>query len=133
MREAFDVEAEGIVDTVAFNGHLTAIDSATGQPIRPCLVSVSATREQFGHLVLANVAPVACLKYLNALMPPHRYDLEAVRPVMDFDLSKYRLVDGMDALAGLDSRPDLLEMTPTEFEHLVRQLFEAIGMNAWVT
>ncbi|WP_206779377.1 restriction endonuclease, partial [Frankia sp. EI5c] len=24
-------------------------------------------------------------------------------------------------------------MTPTEFEHLVRQLFEAMGMNSWVT
>ena len=39
----------------------------------------------------------------------------------------------MDAVAGLDSRPDLIEMTPTEFEHLVRQLFEAIGMQSWVT
>jgi restriction system protein len=39
----------------------------------------------------------------------------------------------MDAVAGLDSRPDLLDMTPTEFEHLVRQPFEAIGMQSWVT
>ncbi len=39
----------------------------------------------------------------------------------------------MDAVAGLDSRPDLIDMTPTEFEHLVRQLFEAIGMQSWVT
>jgi restriction system protein len=30
-------------------------------------------------------------------------------------------------------RTDLIEMTPTEFEHLVRQLFEAIGMESWVT
>lgn len=37
------------------------------------------------------------------------------------------------AVAGLDSRPDLLDMTPTEFEHLVRQLFEAMGMQSWVT
>jgi hypothetical protein len=29
--------------------------------------------------------------------------------------------------------PDLLEMTPTEFEHLVRQLFEKMGMKSWVT
>jgi hypothetical protein len=36
-------------------------------------------------------------------------------------------------LPGLDSRPDLLDMTPTEFEHLVRQLFEAMGMKSWNT
>ena len=39
----------------------------------------------------------------------------------------------MHAVAGLDSRPDLLDMTPTEFEHLVRQLFEAMGMKSWIT
>jgi restriction system protein len=39
----------------------------------------------------------------------------------------------MDAVAGLDSRPDLLDMTPTEFEHLTKQLFEAMGMKAWTT
>src|SRR5262249_24101822 len=28
---------------------------------------------------------------------------------------------------------DLLEMDPFKFEHLIRQLFEAIGMKSWVT
>jgi restriction system protein len=55
--------------------------------------------------------------------------------VVDFEalLIQYKFVAGMDAVAGLDSRPDLLDMTPTDFEHLVRQLFEAIGMQSWVT
>jgi restriction system protein len=39
----------------------------------------------------------------------------------------------MDAVAALDSRPDLLDMTPWEFEHLIRQIFEAMGMKSWVT
>nr|WP_267486514.1 restriction endonuclease [Streptomyces sp. SID7813] len=39
----------------------------------------------------------------------------------------------MDVVAGLDSRPVLVKLTPTEFEHLIRQLFEAIGMEAWNT
>lgn len=34
---------------------------------------------------------------------------------------------------GLDSRPDLVQMDPFAFEHLVRQLFEAIGLEAWTT
>lgn len=55
--------------------------------------------------------------------------------MVDFEalLTQYKFVAGMDAIAGLHSRPDLIEMTPTEFEHLVRQLFEAIGMQSWVT
>jgi restriction system protein len=78
--------------------------------------------------------PVACLRgYLNAVVSPHPYDLEAIRPVVQFDLSKYKFVEEMDVVAGLDSRPDLLALKPVEFEHLIRQLFEAIGMKSWVT
>ena len=133
MWEVLDGEGTGVVDTVVFNGHVSTVDRATGQAIRPCLVSVSATREVFGQLVLAQVDPTECLRRLNALVSPHPYDLEPVRPVVDFDLSSYRFVEGMDALADLDGRPNLLDMSPTEFEHLVRQLFEAMGMNSWVT
>lgn len=39
----------------------------------------------------------------------------------------------MDAIATLDSRRDLLTTTPTEFEHLSCQLFEAMGMDSWIT
>jgi restriction system protein len=55
--------------------------------------------------------------------------------VVNFEtlLLQFKFVEGMDAVAGLDSRPDLLAMTPTEFEHLVRQLFEAMGMKSWAT
>ena len=54
---------------------------------------------------------------------------------MDFDslLTRFKFVAGMDAVAGLDSRPDLLAMAPYEFEHLVRQIFEEMGMQAWNT
>jgi hypothetical protein len=60
---------------------------------------------------------------------------EPVRSVVDFEalLNQYKFVAGMDAVAGLDSHPDLLAMTPTEFEHLVHQLLEATGIKSWVT
>jgi restriction system protein len=124
-----------VASVVTFYGHVSTTDMATGQPIRPCLISVRAERDVFGTFVLADLDPVSCLRKLNALVSNHPYDLEPVRPVVDFEalLTQYKFVVGMDAVAGLDSRPDLIEMTPTEFEHLVRQLFEAIGMKSWVT
>ena len=133
LREVFAVQADGVVDTVVFNGHVSTKDPATGQPRYPCIVSVAATREQFSGLVLTDVTPRETLRHLNALVSPHPFDLEAVRPVLEFDLTKYKFVDEIDMIAGLDGRLDLLELTPTEFEHLVRQLFEEIGMQAWIT
>lgn len=133
MRDVFDINPAEIVDEVAINGHVSTRNKATGQPERPCLISVSATRDQFAQLVLGELDPAECLRYLNALVSPHPWDLESIRPIFDPDLSKYRLVDAHDAAAGLDARPVLVEMRPFEFEILVKQLFEAMGMKSWVT
>lgn len=133
MSEAFAARPAALVDEIAVSGYVATIDKATGRPERRCLVSASATREQFAGLVLADLDPVECLRHLNALVSPHPWELEAVRPIFDPDLSRYRFVDAHDAAARLDARPVLLEQHPTEFEHLVRQLFEAMGMKSWVT
>ncbi|GAA0365888.1 restriction endonuclease [Actinoallomurus spadix] len=135
LHEVFAGDPVGIIEVASFNGHVSTTDPATGQPVRPCLLSVSAEKGLFSTFVLADVDPVACLKKLNALISQHPYDLEAVRPVVDFEalLSQYKFVEGMDAVAGLDSRPDLLDMKPNEFEHFTRQLFETMGMKSWVT
>jgi restriction system protein len=136
LAEAFDAAPVTLVDGIVFNGYVSAKDRATGKPVRPLVISVHATRQAFSEILLdePELDPVACLRaYLNAIVSPHPYDLEPVRPVVQFDLSKYKFVEEMDVVAGLDSRPDLLALKPVEFEHLIRQLFEAIGMKSWVT
>ena len=124
-----------VIELVTFYGYVSTTDPATGQPIRPLLLQVSAAREVFSTYQLAAVDPVICLRRLNALVSPHPYDLEPVQPTVDFEslLTRFKFVAGMDVVAGLDSRPDLLAMAPYEFEHLVRQIFEEMGMQAWNT
>jgi restriction system protein len=124
-----------LVDVVAFNGHVRSKDRATGKAVRPCLVSVRSIRDDFEDLVLDEPAldPIQCLRHLNAIVSQHPYDLEPIRPVVTFDLSKYKFAPEVDVVAGLDSRPDLMALDPIEFEHLIRRLFEAYGMKAWVT
>jgi len=136
LAEAFDVAPVTLVSGIVFNGYVSAKDRTTGKAIRPLLLSVHADREPFGEIVLdePELDPKACLTaYLNAVVSPHPYDLEPVRPVLQFDLSRYKFVEEMSVVAGLDSRPDLLALKPVEFEHLIRELFEAVGMKSWVT
>ncbi|MEU0761143.1 restriction endonuclease [Streptomyces microflavus] len=121
---------EGVVQSVALNGHVATIDRATGREVHPCLITLQADRAEFSQLVLTQVDPRACLKRLRSLISPNPYELEPVRPLVTFDLSKFRLMDSLDVVAGLDSRPVLMDLTPTEFEHLIRQLFEAIGLDS---
>lgn len=124
-----------LIEQVTFYGKVTATDPVIGQPARPLLLLVSADRRVFSTYVLSELDPVAALKRLNALLSPHPYDLEPVGPAVDFDalVSQFGFVAGIDALAGLDSRRDVLAMAPQAFEHLVRRIFEEMGMQAWST
>ena len=136
LAEAFDAAPVTLVSGIVFNGYVSAKDRTTGKPVRPLLLSVHAPREEFAEIVLdePELDPKACLRgYLNAMVSPHPYDLEAVPPVVQFDLRKFKFVEEMNVVAGLDSRQDLLALQPVQFEHLIRELFEAMGMKSWVT
>jgi restriction system protein len=134
MRDAFAVRPGSLVEEVAVNGVVAGRNKATGRPEDHVLISVSATRAQFEDLVLTELDPVACLQqHLNAIVSPHPWDLEPVRPIFDPDLSRYKRADSVDVASQLDSRPVLVEMPWKDFEQLVRELFEAIGMQSWVT
>jgi restriction system protein len=97
------------------------------------LISFAVDRERYQTLNLRDVTPEKCLTRLNALVSRHPHAVEPVTPVRDFDLARYSFVESVDVVAGLDSRSDLTKMTPTEFEHFVRQLFEARGLEGWTT
>jgi restriction system protein len=131
LRDLFD--ADPALQTVDVNGHVHTTNPATGHREYPCLISVTVERPVLDGLNLREVTPQECLRHLNALVSPHPDEVEPVTPIREFDLSRFRFVDGLDAVSRLDARPDLMEMTPTEFEHFVRQVFEAMGMQGWTT
>jgi restriction system protein len=119
-----------LANTVVFNGIVDAIDPITGQGIEPCLITLRAAREQFAPLVLANVDPVACVrKYFAAEVSPHPEELQAVPPVMEFKMADPRIIDPVDVISQIDKRPNLLELTPKEFEHVVHNLFDRMGFD----
>jgi restriction system protein len=61
--------APDVVQAVSFTGYVSTTDRATGKPVRPHLLSVSAERPVFEDLVLAAVEPAACLAALGAQTP----------------------------------------------------------------
>lgn len=132
VRDLFDGDQS--LSSVGFNGHVHATNPATGEQEYPCIISVSVEREAFppdGNL--SKVTPEVCVRHLKAIVSSHPYDLEPIEPILDFDLSKFSFVEGFDAVSTLDSRPDLMDMSYTNFEHLVRQIFEAQGAEGWTT
>jgi len=62
----FSADYAGHVETIVFNGHVDAINEATGHAVHPCLVTLRTTRELFSGIDLTLVDPETCLKGLNA-------------------------------------------------------------------
>ncbi len=110
---------------ISINARVHHINPSTGSEETPHIVSVVIERDDFESLVLDRVQPEKCLRHLGALVSAHPFELEPVRPLIEFEKSRIAFVKGRDAVSSLDSRPDLMAMSPTEFEHLVRQLLEA--------
>ncbi|WP_410568738.1 restriction endonuclease [Amycolatopsis sp. cmx-4-61] len=129
LHEIFEADRAGLVDTVVFNGMVTTTDPGTGKEVRPCLVTVRTTREVFADLDLALVEPLACLERLNASVSKRPSDLAPVRPVLEFDMVDKRFIEETDVLSGLDQRPNLMELTPSEFEALIQNLFSRMGLD----
>lgn len=131
MRDLFEADRKLI--QVTLNGHLRRTNPSTGKREFPCLISLEVTRDKFTELNLRQVEPIACLRHLNALVSNHPLAVEPVTPVLEFDLAKYNFTESVDVVADLDSRMDLTKLSPTEFEHFVRQLLEATGLEGWTT
>jgi restriction system protein len=129
LHELFEADGGRQVDTVVFNGMVDAVDAATGQHVRPCLVTVRTTRDVFDTLDLARVDPFACLRHLGAGVSKKPEELAPVRPVLEFDMVDPRFIDSADVLGTLDQRPNLMELTPGEFEALIQNLFSSMGLD----
>lgn len=117
--------ADDKLKQVSFNGRVRHINPATGHEERPHIISVIVERSAFESLLLDRVQPQECLRHLNALVSQHPFELEPVEPLVEFDRSRLAFIDGLSMVSGLDARPDLMAMSPTEFEHLIRELFDA--------
>jgi restriction system protein len=126
--EILEADRGRIIDTIILNAHCQTTDRATGRTIRPCLVTLRTTRDIFEEIDLANVEPAACLKHLNASVSKAPSELIPVRPVLEFDMVDPRFVEEADVLSTLDGRPNLMELTPFEFESLITNLFSRMGL-----
>ncbi|WP_231960854.1 restriction endonuclease [Amycolatopsis thermoflava] len=133
LRSVFAADPAELVNTVAFIGVVEAVDPATGQQVRPCLLTLRATREHFEELVLEQLDPVACIrKHFAADVSPHPEELVPVQPVMTFDMADPRIIEPVDVLSEIDRRPNLIEYKPKEFEHFIQNLFTRMGLDTQV-
>jgi restriction system protein len=128
LHELFEADRDRRLETIVLNCYVETIDPSTGKPISPHLVTVRASRGVFAQLDLRNAEPLACLKGLNASVSKSPSELLPVRPILEFDMVDPRFIQESDVLGTLDQRPNLMELSPRDFESLITNLFEKMGL-----
>jgi restriction system protein len=133
LHEVFEADQHWWIQVATFSGYVSTVDKATGRDVRPCVLSLRVTRDNFTQVDLARVDRIACLRNLGASVSPRPDELIAVKPVVEFDMVDKRFVDQANVLDGIDGRSNLMELSPFEFEALVSNLFAKMGLESKLT
>ena len=133
LHELFEADRLKHLDVIVFNGYVDSIDRGTGRPVRACLITVRTSRDIFMQLDLSKVDPLACLITLNASVSKSPTELAPVRPVLEFNMVDPRFIEETDVISTLDQRPNLMDLTPSEFESLITNLFQKMGLETRLT
>ncbi|WP_143186185.1 restriction endonuclease [Paenibacillus sp. P3E] len=133
LHELFEADQGNHLDSVVFNGVVSTVDLSTGLDIRPCILTIQTRKDEFMKFDLARVEILACVKGLKAQLSPSVTELTPVKPIVDLVMYDKRFVNERDMIATLDTRTNLLEMDPFDFEHLVCNLFSKMGLESKLT
>ena len=79
----FELDGEHQFEVVIFNGVVATTEPSTGQPIRPCLISLRVDAATFAAINLEDVDPSVCLKRLSAMVSPNPTEFVAVPPLAE--------------------------------------------------
>lgn len=129
LHEVFDADQCSHVDVAVFNGFVHATDPSTGRPVHPCILSARVTKSIYSEIDLTRVEKRVCLRSLGAQVSNQPQALQAVKPIIEFNMVDKRFVEQGDVLSELDSRPNLMDLNPFEFETLVSNLFSKMGLD----
>ncbi|MEU4202722.1 restriction endonuclease [Streptomyces sp. NPDC045470] len=129
LHDLFTADPSRTLDSVVVNGFVDDVDPVTGRPAQLCLATVTASRDAFEELHLAQVSAVDCLTDgLRGRLSARPEQRSAVRPAR-----QPGEVGGGVVTHGGAAEPDLFTMDPIAFEGLVAELFRAMGMQAVTT
>ena len=111
-------------DTVVFNGKVETIDKANGKIIKPCILSVSVTRDDVWDIIPEHVDAKEWFKSMKGVSATKLALATAVPPIATVDTNDKRFVESYEVANNLNESTNLASMDWKDFENLIRELFE---------
>lgn len=125
LHEVFEADVYDHVVRITFNGWVSYVDSATGSDQRSCILSVGVNRADFEKIDLARIDPRDCFRALKGVAASKLIGLAPVAPLERPRAADRRFIESQDVLSDIGAETNLAAMHWEDFEHLVRQVFEA--------
>ena len=125
LHEEFEADVANAIDAISLNGWVEYLNKATGNPEKSCIVSIMVKKEEFLHIDLRNVDPKACFKNLKGIGSAKLAGITPIKPILTIDRNDKRFVNSYDVAKNLDDTTNLATIPWEDFEHLVRELFQA--------
>lgn len=122
MYEMYIADKDDTLQSVVFNGFVTAINKANGHEQRVCILSLQASKADILSLDLKNIDPKTCFKSMKGVSAAKLADITPIQPVLTFNKKDKRFIEGKEIK--MNSGTNLASMDWEDFEHLVRELFE---------
>jgi restriction system protein len=133
LHEIIHADQHNYVDVATINAFVETIECGTGHQIHPYILSVRATRDEFKRLNLQQIDPSACLKRLSATVSRSPAELVPIKPIVDINMFDSRFVQEQNIIAELDNRTNLMTLSSGEFESLITNLFQKMGLETKLT
>ncbi|ULU26289.1 restriction endonuclease [Dyella terrae] len=124
IHELFEGDTANVVDSVVFNGWVTAVNRSIGREETACIVSLHALKDEFLAIDLKRVDPKACFKQLRGVAASKLSGLTPVAPIIQMERDDARFVASHEVAGRLQEGTNLAAIDWEDFEHLVRELFE---------
>lgn len=124
LHEVLEADENGNIVNVLFNGFATYVNRTTGQDTTSCIMSILVKRSDFEAIDLRRVEAKACFKSLKGVSAASLAALAPIPPVMELNKEDRRFIEARSATGDLNEATNLASMDWSDFEHLVRELFE---------
>jgi restriction system protein len=122
--ELFEADMTKALESIVFNGWVQYVDTATGQSVRACIVSIQTGKSEFKSMNLAAVDPKACFKRLKGIGSSKLHGLSPIAPILQINREDPRFVCSYEVAHTLDESSNIAAMDWQDFEHLIREMFE---------
>jgi tellurite resistance protein len=96
LHELFEADTIRGLESIVFNGNVTALDPVSGHMLMRCVLTLQAERTAFLAVNLRKVDPQACFRGMGGLAPEKILDLKTVQPLAALDRTSDRFASAND-------------------------------------